>query len=219
MQKIGYRQSRLVTNMALTAFGAMLCGLLWWATSSILAGLLTLGLGGLSGLFAVTLVNGRPAIAYDERQVSLTTLLSNATFAWSEVHDIRITSSTARIYFVIPLPTIRHLVFTVASKQVRISVGLLELPRGGIAEICAQLSAARLAGADHTVGLDQIRTGAAPASDARDDDAPLVDFDPDAAIKRYLARRDAEGKTRPGAEPAPPVAPPRPVFGRRGVQQ
>ena len=121
------------------------------------------------------------------------------------VGDVAIERQTTRYFGIIPGSKKDLLCVRIvggSSRTYRINAALVDFPRGGIEALHRELAAIRLAAVD-AVGIALASDGAAASS-----------FDPDAAIARYLAAKQAEPAS---AElPAPAFrGPPRPTFGRR----
>ena len=207
MTVIHYRPAKL-------GFSALVCALL-----AVLAAWVAWGRGGgavpLVGaavLGYLAFVNGRaalggqPALRFDEHGVQISTLHRSTSLRWDEIRDIRSQSLTLRYMGIIPVSRQDFLTFVtkggpLSSKSVKLAASQMELPAGGVIGLHHMLCG--------FLG-NQVAASAAPVAPAPVEQG--AGFDPDAAIARYLANKQAQAD-------APPASPfttaPRPVFGRR----
>lgn len=210
MQKIAYSPWRLVTTMAAALAMTGLCLWVYSATGHTL-----MLVGGV--LFAVCcaitvwgLLVNRPALVFDERQVTVNTLITSKTVPWSQVRDIRVETTSILMWGFIPIGKQDHIIFDTAgglfgSKRLGVSAKLLVAPTG-VAGVCAALAAARL-------GSVAAPTAAKRPAGAVEAEVPPSTFNPDAAIARYLAQKaQQEAQQAPSAQ-----APVRRQFGKRGL--
>ncbi|MFL6734141.1 MAG: hypothetical protein ACJ8EY_05550 [Sphingomicrobium sp.] len=211
MTVIHYRLAKL-------GFTALICA----TGAAVLAYVAALGqagifaLGGAGALAYVAFLNGRgalggqPALRWDEHGVSISTLYRSTTLRWDELRDIRTQSLTLRYMGIIPVSRQDFLTFITtggpfSSKTLKLAGSQLELPAGGIAGVHSALCAFLSNGA--------VRP-AAPAVERPSSETEMGGFDPDAAIARYLASKQAESAVAAPSE-SPFASAPRPVFGRR----
>lgn len=212
MTVIHYRPARL-------GFTALICALvaalgLWFAASGS-AGIVSLLAAAIPGYLAF--VNGRaalganPALRFDEHGVSVSTLTKTTNLRWDEIRDIRTQSLTLRYMGIIPVSRQDFITFVTkggpfSSKSLKLAGAQLELPARGILGLHRSLCA--FLGDGLTTASPATAAAPAPAEEGGT-------FDPDAAIARYLAAKQAEAEAAGAAPASPFVSAPRPVFGRR----
>ena len=208
MTKINFRPGKLAFGAMASGLAAALMGWSWSGDGSWLMGLGAIGSGCLAGAMARCALGDRPALLFDESGITINTLYRGRTLRWDEVRDIVIERTTVRYMFIITVAkkefvSIRTKGGALSGANYKLSASLIELPAGGVMELHSRLCAAMAA------------AGSSPAAQATY--APASDtgsgFDPDAAIARYLAAKQAE----PAPAPSPSPGPARPVFGRRAV--
>ncbi len=207
-----------------------------------LLGLVCLFLGPVGILIGLVLVLGGPlmsigrlgrvfsdlkAIEYDDRTLTLRPLGRSRELSWSEVASIEVHTLTQYIYGFIPVSRqhsirISHSGGMMGTAKVTIPFNLLAADKATVI--------ARLADMERMRGGDGYVTGGAVASRKAMASAlsgggerkapvrkpasePASDFDADAVMARYLAKREAEAPTQ---EAATPQMPPRVAgFGRK----
>lgn len=203
-----------------------------------LLGLVCLFLGPLGILLGLALIVGGPlmsigrlgrvfsdlkAIEYDARQVTLHPLGRSRTVRWQDVASIEVHTLTQYIYGFIPVSKqhsirISHAGGAFGTAKVTIPFNLLAMDKATVIARLADME--RMRGGDGyvtggavasrkamTAALSEPREGKALASE------PVSDFDADAVMARYLAKREAEAQTQ---EAATPQMPPRVAgFGRK----
>jgi hypothetical protein len=173
----------------------------------------------LVGPFALLKSAGdRVALRSDTNGLHVATLWTQRTVPWSEIAEIGIERLSFYTFFgLIKTSSTDYLVVKRAGglfggKKVRVVSGLLELGQGGLPALVEELNASRRSGA--TGAASDAISGYGEIARPRDplEGAPRSsEFDPDAAIARYLANR-----SQPAPAPAPvPAA--RPAFGRKGL--
>lgn len=215
MTTIRFRPAKLAMaslGCALAAlwFGSSLFGEVGWfdALATAFFGYLTIAMGRCA-------LGDRPALRFDEHGITINTYQRSATLRWDEVRDIVVERVTMRLLYLIPVSAKEHIAIStrggaLSGKRYRLAGSLIELPTGGIGALHSMLSAAKLAATSNA--------NASPASVPSSEGGS--DFDPDAAIARYLAAKKA-GLVEPvgNAITAPPVVQPpqRLTFGRRVV--
>lgn len=224
MRKIDYRPGKLALGVLISFALLALCGWRWWSDDWSL-GLPLMMLFAASGGMAVrTLLLGKPALEWDGDRLIINTHFRSSTLDWREVRDIAVKQVTIRYMGLIPIKRQTYLVVAadggMFGQRLRLSASSLDMPTGGIVELCASLQAQRLA----TVGTTGVAmNGAGPQGwgAARPFSATAVDgsepFDPDAALARYFAKQDQEGAAghQPPAIAPARGAPARSSFGRR----
>ena len=234
MQVIRFGQGKLMFGAVLAAFATLAMLWLFFNAEGWMG-----GVGLFAGLAAsiacagmiVKLSGDRVAIEFDRKVLKISTLWSKRTVTWDEVCGVHVERLTQKLYGVIPVWSIRFLTFRVmggiGTKKIRVQLGLLE---PGKAEMDRLIQTLRSLSVGGEVDLQPASASGAPA------DAPIGgDFDPDAAMARYLARREPGGPPVTGTAPTPsrvptingkpvrptapamPDMPARPAFGRRGL--
>lgn len=218
MNTVDYSQARLMRGFMLFMGGAALSaavmpvGMLKWLVTAVL-----LAAGALSG---AKLFGDRSALLWDQRGVTLITLTGRKSVDWREVLDIGAERMTQYLWGFIPVSSVDFIAIKtrgglIASRKLRVSASLLELPAGGSAELALTLKRA------HAAAMGGAAIPDAPAQSPR---RPVAEpevgngggFDPDAVIARYLAQKSAAAGAADAAPEAPPM-PVRPVFGRKAV--
>ncbi len=214
MTTIRFRPAKLAfaatgSGLAALWFGSSLLGEFSWldALGAACFGYLTV-------VMARCALGDRSALKFDEQGITINTYQRSATLRWDEVRDIVIERVTLRWLYLIPVSAKEHIAITTrggafSGKRYRLAGSLIELPPGGMMELHSRLCAAKLAATGNAIAAPN----PAPASESG------TEFDPGAAIARYLAAKQA-GLIEPTGRPAVPATPivhasARPVFGRR----
>jgi len=201
---------------------AFFLGKMWWANGSlpllVLAAFLVAG----AAKGAADALNTEPVLKFNSRALWIRTGFgSMQEIPWSEVQGISLEVLTLRYAGLVPMGRTEYLVIACAggmfgTKRFRLTVGTIELPPGGTAELVMTLQAAHVdavgAAAVAMAGAGPSGWGAARPREL--EEQSTAGFDPDAAIARHLAAKRAARAQAPAA-PAHPVMPHRPVFGRR----
>lgn len=192
---------------------------------------LALLFGGAAAKLVMDSFSTTPALAFDASGIRIRRTWGQvASLRWDEVHWIKVQTTTMRYYGIIPVAKHEHLVVKcdgglLGGRRLTLAAKLIQLPPGGVHQLCAALNAAHLAAVG---GAGIAMKGAGPQGwgvGARPSAASLVEagggteFDAEAALARYLARKDsAPEDVAPVAAAAPvaaPATPARPVFGRK----
>jgi hypothetical protein len=170
---------------------------------------------------AMHALSSGPALAFDR-----TTLRMRTTFGgvhevpWQSVHRIDINVVTLRYMGLIPVSRNEILTVTcdggvLGTRKLRIAPKALQLPAGGSEYLLCLLRQAQL-DAVGTAGVPM--AGAGPTgwgASSTSGGTAEANFDPDAAIARYLASKDAERPQPIALAPTPQPHLQRPTFGRR----
>jgi hypothetical protein len=167
---------------------------------------------------ALIKANGdRVALRYDNRNLEIATLWSRRSVTWSEVVEVGTeTLSFSTFFGFIKTNSANYLVVKLAggligSKKVRLVTGLLDLTGTSLQDLVAELSLARAGNNPLQATAPSTWTHNAPqSSDPLEGGPRSTEFDPDAAIARYLANREPSAQLVPSA-------PARPAFGRKGL--
>ena len=215
MNKVDYCHKRLMRNLVLCAGGGPLAiyflpGAIGWVAGAFcLAG---------AALFGAKAFGDPSAVLWDQRGLTFISLTGRNSVEWREVERIDVQRMTQYMLGIVPVNRWDFLIVKtrggfLASKKYRINATLLDLPGGssGLADTLARAQQAALTGAAIPAAPVTAALSAVPREPAA---AERSEFDPDAAIARYLARKAAEGGSAAEAAPAAPV---RPVFGRKAV--
>jgi hypothetical protein len=233
MQTILYSRAKLLVMTLLCCVGLPIIGLILLATLNPVGwimGVLFLIAGPISGLVVMAkLVLGGAAVAYNDRQVTLSTLWTSRTVPWSDVQSVSINRTTLKLWGFIPLNKIDHLEFqlngeTSGTKKVNLAFNLMALSVADANDVIDNIDRVRRKAPQQAGVTPEMQV-------SRADYDPLLgaprarNFDPDAALARYLASKSGGGAGEPEATQAPmpsPVvaaidAPQRPVFGRKAA--
>ena len=179
----------------------------------------------------VKLSGDRVAIEFDRKVLKISTLWSKTTLTWDEVCGVHVERLTQKLYGIIPVWSIRFLTFRVmrgiGTKKIRVQLGLLEPGKAEMDRLIATLRSLSVGG--------EADLQPATLAQGGHDASVASDFDPDAVMARYLARRGTgDAAATPGLSapsraptingvpvrataPSTPDAPARPAFGRRGL--
>lgn len=185
------------------------------STLDTATGVALLAMGVLAGAAAMDL---RPALAADSNGLTVRTLFARRTIRWSELLVVTIEQRYLRLWGIVPIARREYLSFlaqggAIGSKRMRLLGSWLALPPGGLVQLRETILAAR--GAAGHAPMHSL-----PASDGPNDGS---EFDPDAAIARYLSAKASKSVApSPALAPADRAAAPtttphpaRPSFGRR----
>jgi hypothetical protein len=232
MRSIYYRPGKMAFRALFSGGACIVVSLAWMRGGSIL-----MGLGALASALA-TIVSlraafaTRPAIQFDERGITFDKFGKSLRFEWRQIHSINFEEMTLRYMGLIPVARHQFLVVKAdggmfGAARHAISAKAIELPPGGLIELCAILRAAQLAAVGEAgaamKGAGPSGWGTAPPRGSVAAEPEGSAFDPDAAIARYLAAKAADGgrpaetPSVPAQTPSAPTMPglPRRTFGRR----
>jgi hypothetical protein len=233
MQTVQYSRTKLAFMALLCCVGMPILGLILTASLNpigVIMGILFLIGGPIGGLAVLAkLVLGGAAVAYNDRQVTLSTLWSSRTVPWSQVQSVSIKRTTLKLWGLIPLNKIDHLEFqlsggTLGTKKVSLAFNLMALSVAEANDVIDRIEAIRRK-APHEVGvMPDLHIDRAEYDPLLG--APRTEtFDPDVALARYLAAKsepkaivaEAASAPLPGHATAPLANPQRPVFGRKAA--
>jgi len=225
MQSFHYRPGRnglVAVFMAALAIGA---GKMWFDGGGflLLAFCALMAAGASKGLFDA--MSNEPALKFDRHSVWVRKTWGGVQeVPWRDVHDISASVFTVRYAGLVPVGKTTYLTITCeggtfGARRLRISTTAMGLSDSATAALVLALKQAHV----DAVGI----AGAAMAGagnrgwgvDFNSKSEPQngeSGFDPDAALERYLASKEAEGT--PAAPAARPAMPQRPTFGRRVSQ-
>lgn len=156
----------------------------------------------LGWLTAARLMSGRNAVECLADEIRVTTFWGRTRIRWADLGHVYLVRKRRQFVWVQHFLVFHYVgAGLFGSKRLRLPLGVTELHRNRYEEF-------RLAILTHK-RMPVSATASRPAATTA-----KGDFDPDAALARYLARKAAEAQA---AEPAPPprAVPARPVFGRR----
>lgn len=230
MHKFHFRPGKSALFALILGLGAMLVLWFWWAEDK---GFLTLLVGLLmaagSGKLASDAMSDTPALAFDREVLRVRKTWGGVTeVPWREVQHIGVDVMTLRYWGIIPIARQETLVVRCdgglfGARRLRLALKMVALPPGGTARLLDMLYRAHveavgetgvaMAGAgEHGWGVNSVPTLA-----PRREETDQAGFDADAALARYLARKEAGLAGSGGADgsPAAPPIPARPVFGRK----
>lgn len=235
MRKFHYRPGKSAFAGLAMAAAALVAGWVW--VSSPAATFLPAGVALLCAAGAIKTaldaMSDTPALAFDARGLALRKTWGQvAEVAWHDVQSIGVEVFTLRYWGIIPISKTENLVVKCAgglfgSRRLRLALRMIDLPAGGAGQLLALLNAAHvaavgeataaMAGADRQHGWGAGSAGvAARRADAAAREEGEGGFNADAALARYLARKEAGAGASPRPEAtASAAAPARPVFGRR----
>lgn len=228
MHKFHYRPGKAAV-MALVLGSLALLSLWTWfgGGDAFWLGIgLVLGLG--AGKLMADVASDTPALAYDESGISVRKAWgAQAMVPWRLVQSLSVEVMVLRYLGIIPVARHETLVIKCdggffGSRRIRLALKMIELPPGGTDTLMGMLHQAHvgavggagvaMAGAGtHGWGSRSVPT-LAPAAH----EEAASSFDADAALARYLARKEASAEqVMQTAADMPIAAPARPVFGRK----
>jgi hypothetical protein len=200
VQIIQYSRAKLAFMALLCALGLPVVGIMLLFTVNpigAIMGIVCLIAGPIGGLVVmIRLVLGGAAVAFDDRQVRVTTLWRSRSVPWSQVESVALERTTFYVYGFIPVNKTHHLNVKlvdgfVGTKKLSIALNVLAVSVEEAEGMVRMMEQAR------SGALPMLTGHAKPAIPARAAD-PLMgaprdaNFDADAAIARYLA-----GASRP----------------------
>lgn len=213
---------------ALLALGmgalAALCGWSWWGSGSwfALGGLLAFGVAFAKAVHNA--LNGEPALRLGPDSLTVRTTFGSEEVRWRDVQNISLETIRYRYYGVIPMGGVDILCIAAngglsGTRRLRVATSTIDLPPGGAKGLLQLVHAAHIAAVGQAgaamAGAGPRGWGVDPAGSSADK-VPASDFDPDAAIARYLAAKNATAETNRAAAPVRATGlPQRPTFGRR----
>ena len=216
MTTLHYSRGKLIFSGAFLLIGAPVLGLfsLFMGPIGMLVGVVLILGGPLMSIGRLARVfSDLRAVEYDDRQITLHPLGGSRKLNWREVTAIEVHTLTQYIYGFIPVS--RQHSIRISHTGGVLGTAKISIPFNVLADDKATV-VARLA------DMERMRSGLGQplprtARPAIDDEAPASDFDADAVMARYLARREAEAQAIARAEEAArPQMPPRVAgFGRK----
>ncbi|MBX9665043.1 hypothetical protein [Novosphingobium sp.] len=230
MTTLYYSRAKLITSGAFLLILAPVLGLfsLFAGPIGMIVGVILIVGGPLASIGRLGRVfSDLKAIEYDERQIHLHPLGASRRLNWREVTGIEVHTLTQYIYGFIPVNRqhsirITHSGGVLGKAKITIPFNLLAMDKATVIARLADME--KLRGGDGFVGgaarvskaaLTQAMN--APREAPREVEEPVSDFDADAVMARYMARREAEAAAVTRAEEAArPQMPPRVAgFGRK----
>jgi hypothetical protein len=202
---------------------ALFAGNIWWTAGGFLAPLFAVLLVGGAVICTLNALSSEPAIKFDRDSLWVRTALGGVKqIPWREVHQIALEVLTLRYFGVIPVSRTETLCIACeggvfGARRLRVAASALALPAGGAAELVlilqqGHVEAVGVAGVA-MAGAGSRGWGIEPAAAAVDHSQS--EFDPDAAVARYLASKQAGAEATPAPEVHQPPIPQRPLFGRK----
>jgi hypothetical protein len=232
MHKFHFRPGKSAFMALLTAGAAILAGWRWFEAGDLFWLALALLCAAGAAKMLSDVLSDTPALAFDAEGLRVrSTWGSVHSVSWREVQAIKVDVMTLRYFGIIPIA--RHETLVVkcdgglfGSRRLRLALKLVQLPPGGAGHLLALLDAAHvaavgqagvaMAGAgEHGWGLRSVSSPVSAASRLPGDEGS--GFDADAALARYLARKERAEPVAPAPSASAPVPlqPSRPVFGRK----
>ena len=210
----------------LGAIGFVFGSIAWNAGGGVIIWTLTVMLLAGAAKAALNALNGDPALKFDDHHIWVRTTFGGLQeVSWRDVQHIALEVMVMRYFGMIPVGRNEILCITTSggpfgTRRFRLAAGTLELPPGGATGLMHLLHQAQTeANAGPRAGG---AAGLVPGASAVAE--PVAEsssgFDPDAAVARYLAAKQAQQAEQAEQRDAPaglgprPIAP-RPVFGRR----
>ena len=225
MQSFYYRPGKNAALAVAAALLASLCAWAWWQSGGwmMLGGMLLFGAALAKAMHNA--LDGEPALLLGADQLSVRTTFGREDIRWRDVQSITLETFSYRLYGVIPMGQTENLCIAVnggltGTRRLRVSAATIDLPSGDACELLLTVQAAHVAAVGEAgavmAGAGARGWGVDPAGTSANSEIPGLGFDPDAAIARYLAAKEATGVT----DSATPVTYPqgtiqRPTFGRR----
>ena len=227
MTTLYYSRAKLITSGAFLLILAPVLGLfsLFAGPIGMIVGVILIVGGPLASIGRLGRVfSDLKAIEYDERQIHLHPLGASRRLNWREVTGIEVHTLTQYIYGFIPVNRqhsirITHSGGVLGKAKITIPFNLLAMDKATVIARLADME--KLRGGDGFVGgaarvskaaLTQAMN--APREAPREVEEPVSDFDADAVMARYLARRGEQQAQ--AEEPARPQIPARVAgFGRK----
>lgn len=239
MHKFHHRPGKsAVFALLLLAFAAN-CLFYWWAKGGLLPALIGLLLAAGAAKLLSDAFSDTPALEIRPEGVSIRKTWGGlAQVPWGQVQHMSVEVMTLRYFGIIPVA--RHETLVVkcdggvfGSRRLRLALKMVELPPGGTAGLMHLLhhyhvsavgeTGIAMAGAgEHGWGARSVPSLGRAEPSGLEPAEGSPDFDADAALARYLARKEA-GVAGPASAPsarapqpaAAPLPPARPVFGRK----
>lgn len=214
MTTLYYSREKLVLSGALLLFFVPVVGLgcFFFGPFGMVLGAILLVGGPLMSIGRLARVFGDlRAVEYDERQITLYPIGAQRRLDWRQVASIEVETLTQYIYGFIPVNRQHSIQISHAADGRRLSS--INIPFN-------LLNADKAAIMARMTHMEMLRNRAGEAAAGRavplgmGDEAPASDFDADAVMARYLARRGEQQAQ--AEEPARPQMPPRVAgFGRK----
>lgn len=216
MHKFHFRPGKSAFMALVLGAAALLAGWTWLTSDNGL----WLGFALLCGLGAGKLLgdglSDTPALTVGPDGVGVRGTWSGLTVTpWSQVQGLSVEVMTLRYLGIIPVA--RHETLVVrcrggglfGGRKLRLALKMVELPAGGAAALMSLL---------HQAQSEAMAEGAYADPGVRrsaiEPEGTASTFDADAALARYLARKEAAAPAAATAA-SQPAQPPRPVFGRK----
>ena len=210
MRKIFYKPGRA----AFATLGFAAAALVSWRMidddSGLIEWLALLVFGAATLVSARQALGSHPAIECDDDGLKLSHFFGRRSVRWSDVQQVSLMTLVTRMWGLIPIRRQEQIEIRAGGKRHRYLASAIELPPGGLGAIKDEI--------DRRASTAPTAPAATSVAGAERGEASS-EFDPDAAIERYLANKRAGEASASAKSPSPaPVglaARPRPVFGRR----
>jgi hypothetical protein len=222
MRSFYYRFGRNAFYALLLGACALLSGMLWLDKGGSLELAIAVLTAAGAGKLAFNAASQTPALQYDRQSLRIAKAWGGVEeVPWKDVHHIAGKVWTTRYMGIIPVSRSAYITITcegglLGTRRFRVSTTALGMSLAQSAALEADLKQAHV-DAVGTAGVAMAGAGArgwgAHSTSSEPGEEQGGGFDPDAALARYLASKEAEQVAAPGA--ARPAMPQRPVFGRR----
>jgi hypothetical protein len=223
MRSFYYRPGRSAFTALFAGSLALGAGKLWYDKGGwvLLASAAFMAVGAAKAAFDA--MSGEPALKFDTKAIWIRKTWGGVEeVPWRDVHAITGKVFTVRYMGIIPIRRTTFISVTCeggifGARRLRVSTTAMGLSVSGSADLVLLLKQAHLEAVGEAgvamAGAGSRGWGVGPS----DEPAPSSGFDPDAAVARYLASKQAPAQDQPdrGLAPARPPMPQRPVFGRR----
>lgn len=225
MQKFHFRSGKSTLMALLLGLFGLSSAWFWWNSGGVFSFLFALLCGAGAGKLLMDAASDVPALVFDSGGVQVRRTWGGLVeVSWRQVQQISVEVMTVRYFGFIPIAKQETLVVKCdgglfGARRLRLSLRMLELPSGGVGHLLGMLQQAHvaaigeagvvMAGAgEHGWGVHSVPEVTPVAQDR-------AGFDADAALARYLARKETQAPLPSENAVGRPVAPSRPAFGRR----
>lgn len=220
MRSFYYRSGKNAFYALLLGAFAFFSGMLWLDKGGFITlAFAVLGLAG-AAKTAFNASSQTPALQYDRHSLRIAKAWGGVEdVPWKDVHHIAGKVWTTRYMGIIPVSSSAYITITcegglLGTRRFRISTTALGMSLAQSAALEADLKQTQI-DAVGAVGVAMAGAGSrgwgVHSSSSEPSEEQGSGFDPDAALARYLATKEAE----PAPAPSQPAMPQRPVFGRR----
>lgn len=229
MRSFYYRPGKNAMVALFLGVLAIVFGRIAWESGGFILWTLTALFAAGAAQGTLNALNSEPALRYDHDRLWVRTPFGGVVeVAWRDVLHITLEVMTMRYFGVIAVGRTEFVAISCAggltgTRRLRLATGSMELPAGGAAGLVQLLQQAQREATGEAGTVAPAASHNQPPVAPREPDANGGSgFDPDAAVARYLAAKQAAGHAGPDAPHQggfnPPQMPHRPVFGKRAVR-